>query len=82
MHQASDNNDPIQYAANLANKLKISPDTQIGTLKGRIDDFANAVSNNEGYQDSATQNTISTNNALSFHSHLNQRSRSRNNQPI
>lgn len=46
----SDKNDPIQYAANLANKMKVSPDTQIGTLKGRIDDFANAVSDNEGYQ--------------------------------
>ncbi len=47
---ASDKNDPIQYAANLANQLNISPDTQIGTLKSRIDDFANAISKNEGYQ--------------------------------
>ena len=45
-----DNNDPTQYAANLANKLKVSPDTKIGSLTGRIDDFADAVSSNEGYQ--------------------------------
>lgn len=44
---ASDKNDPIQYAANLANKLGVSPDTQIGTLKSRIDDFASAVASNE-----------------------------------
>lgn len=49
---ASDKNDPIQYAANLANQLKVSPDTPIGTLLPRIDDFANAVSHNEGYQPS------------------------------
>lgn len=46
---ASDKNNPAQYAANLANQLGISPDTPIGTLKNRIDDFANAVSKNEGY---------------------------------
>lgn len=44
---ASDKNDPIQYAADLANKLKVSPDTQIGTLIPRIDDFASAISSNE-----------------------------------
>jgi hypothetical protein len=46
---ASDNNDPIQYTANLANQLGVSPDTQIGTLMPRIDDFATAISHNEGY---------------------------------
>ncbi len=46
----SDNNNPAQYAANLANKLGVSPDTQIGTLKNRIGDFADAISGNEGYQ--------------------------------
>lgn len=46
----SDGNNSLQYAANLANKLNVSPDTQIGTLKGRIDDFASAISSNEGYQ--------------------------------
>lgn len=54
---ASDNNDPLQYAANLANKLGVSPDTKIGTLMPRIDDFANAISSNEGYQtQTSTQN--------------------------
>lgn len=46
----SDGNNSLQYAASLANQLGVSPDTQIGTLKGRIDDFAKAVSHNEGYQ--------------------------------
>ncbi len=46
---ASDNNNPAQYTANLANKLGVSPDTKIGTLTGRIGDFANAISGNEGY---------------------------------
>lgn len=44
---ASDKNDPIQYAADLANKLGISPDEKIGSLSSRIDDFASAVSSNE-----------------------------------
>lgn len=44
---ASDNNDPVQYAANIANKMGISPDTKIGTLSSRIDDFASAVASNE-----------------------------------
>lgn len=46
----SDGNNSLQYAANLANKMGVSPDTKIGTLTSRIDDFANAVSSNEGYQ--------------------------------
>ena len=57
---ASDGNDPIQYAANLSNQLGVSPDTQIGTLLPRIDDFAKAVSNNEGYQ-SSSQSGSNTN---------------------
>ncbi len=44
---ASDKNDPIQYAADIANKMGISPDTKIGTLTPRIDDFASAVASNE-----------------------------------
>lgn len=44
------NNDPVNYTAKLANQLGISPDTKIGTLLPRIDDFAKAVANNEGYQ--------------------------------
>lgn len=45
-----DNNNSAQYAANLSNKLGVSPDTKIGSLRGRIGDFANAISGNEGYQ--------------------------------
>ena len=44
---AGDNNDPAQYAANIANKMGISPDDKIGTLMPRIDDFASAVASNE-----------------------------------
>ena len=44
---ASDNNDPLQYAANIANKMGVHPDTPIGTLLPRIDDFASAVMSNE-----------------------------------
>ena len=43
-------NDPISYTAKLANQLGVSPDTKIGTLLPRIDDFAKAVANNEGYK--------------------------------
>lgn len=46
----SDGNNSLQYAANLANQLGVSPDTQIGSLLPRIDDFAKAVAHNEGYQ--------------------------------
>lgn len=48
----SDGNNSLQYAANLANKLHVSPDTKIGTLLPRIDDFASAIAGNEGYQGS------------------------------
>lgn len=52
---SSDGNNSLQYAANLANKMKVSPDTKIGTLLPRIDDFASAIESNEGYQ--GTTNT-------------------------
>ncbi len=55
---SSDKNNPIQYAANLANHLKVSPDTKIGSLQSRIDEFADAVSKNEGYaSDTPTKNS-------------------------
>lgn len=46
----SDNNDSESYANNLAKKLGVSTETPIGSLKGRVDDFANAIADNEGYQ--------------------------------
>lgn len=52
---ASDKNDPVQYAANLANKLGVSPDTPIGTLLPRIDDFASAIASNEDPSHKYTQ---------------------------
>jgi len=44
---ASDKNDPKQYAQKLAQQLGVTPDTPIGTLKGRVDDFAHAIAQNE-----------------------------------
>ncbi len=46
----SDGNDPANYAANIANELGISPDTQIGSLVPRVDDFAKAIAKHEGYK--------------------------------
>lgn len=46
---ANDQNDPAKYAADLANFMKVRPDTQIGTLQSRIGDFAQAVARREGY---------------------------------
>lgn len=64
---SSDNNNSLQYAANLANKLGVSPDIKIGSLMPRIDDFANAISSNEGYNDkkSINPNRTYTNNSHS-----------------
>lgn len=45
----SDNNDTAQYTANLANQLKVPPNTTIGNLRGRIGNLADAVAHNEGY---------------------------------
>lgn len=45
----SDNNDSAQYAANLANTLGVRPDAQLGSLKDRIGDMAQAIARNEGY---------------------------------
>lgn len=42
--------DNLQYAATLANKMGISPDTKIGTLLPHIDQFARAVADAEGYK--------------------------------
>jgi len=45
----SDNNDPAQYAADLANFLGVRPDSKLSELKDRIPDFAQAVARKEGY---------------------------------
>lgn len=44
---SSDKNNPAQYTVNLANHLKVRPDTKLSELKGRIPDFASAVTNAE-----------------------------------
>ena len=63
---ASDKNDPVQYAADIANKMGISPDTKIGTLSSRIDDFASAVSSNEdsSHKYKATNQPVKSNQAF------------------
>jgi hypothetical protein len=45
----SDGNNSAEYAAKLANQLKVAPNATIGSLQGNIGDFANAVASNEGY---------------------------------
>lgn len=47
---SSDNNDPTSYANKLATKLGVTSDTPIGKLSDRLDDFASAIADNEGYQ--------------------------------
>lgn len=47
---SKNDSDNLQYAANLANSMGISPDTKIGTLLPHIDQFARAVANAEGYK--------------------------------
>lgn len=44
---ASDKNNPEQYAQKLSKQLGVSPDTPIGSLKSRVDDFAKAVATDE-----------------------------------
>lgn len=46
----SDNNNSGQYTVNLANQMKVRPDTKLSELQPRIGDFAKAVATNEGYQ--------------------------------
>lgn len=43
-----DGNDPEQAAKNIAGFLGVSPDTKIGTLMNRINDFAAAIARQEG----------------------------------
>lgn len=50
----SDGNNSAEYAANLSNKLGVSPDTKLSALQGNIGQFAEAIGNNEGYQGSNT----------------------------
>ncbi|MDE2102439.1 MAG: hypothetical protein KGL39_34655 [Patescibacteria group bacterium] len=44
-----DGNDSMQYAADLANQLGVSPKTDIGSLQPKIGEFASAIAKNEGY---------------------------------
>ena len=46
---ASDGNNPAQYAVKLANQLGVSPLTPISQLEPEIGKFAEAITNNEGY---------------------------------
>lgn len=46
----SDGNNSTQYAQKLASKLGVTTNTPIGSLSGRLDDFASAIADNEGYQ--------------------------------
>src|ERR1700733_12668396 len=50
---SSDNNDPAEYTAKLANQLGVAPNATLGSLEPKIGDFANAVANNEGYDDAS-----------------------------
>lgn len=52
---ASDGNDPVQYATNLAQKLKVAPTAPLSSLN--VDDLASAIAGNEGYQGAASDST-------------------------
>lgn len=52
---SSDGNNSAQYAANLANQLKVSPNATIGSLSSNLGAFAEAVAKNEGYQSAPPQ---------------------------
>ena len=59
---SSDDNNPAQYTANLANQLKVPPNTKLSALQPKIGQFAEAVAKNEGYDptdvsQSTTQST-------------------------
>lgn len=60
---ASDNNDPKSYATKLATKLGVTPETPISTLSNRLDDFASAIADNEGYQGNRVASYSQTNQA-------------------
>lgn len=46
---ASDNNNPTSYANIVANSLNVPVTTKIGTLTGRVGEFAQAIAKHEGY---------------------------------
>jgi len=52
---ASDNNNPGQYAANLANKMGVAPNATLGSLQPQLGKFAEAVASNEGFASSEPQ---------------------------
>jgi hypothetical protein len=56
----SDGNNSSQYAENLAKKLGVTSDTPIGSLSNRLDDFASAIADNEGYQGKRVLGTTSS----------------------
>ena len=47
---ASDNNNPGEYTAFLANELGVRPDTSLQELQSRVPDLAKSVAKFEGYQ--------------------------------
>lgn len=54
---SSDKNDPVQYAQNLSQKLGVPVNTPIKDLSSRLDDFASAIADNEGYQGNRVSGT-------------------------
>lgn len=46
----SDGNDTHQYTVDLANQLKVPPNSTLSSLQPKIGEFADAVAHNEGYQ--------------------------------
>jgi hypothetical protein len=48
------NNNPSSYAAAVAKQLGVAPTTKLGTLTGRVQEFATAIATHEGYFNGST----------------------------
>lgn len=58
----SDGNNSGNYAANLANQLKVRPDIKISELQSRLPEFANAIARHEGWQGEFLKGNIAQSN--------------------
>jgi hypothetical protein len=51
---SSDSNNPLAYAQDVAKKLGVTVDTPIGELRGKVEQFARAIADHEGFTSGAS----------------------------
>jgi len=59
---SADSNNPVAYASSVAKDLGVTPNTPIGELADKIDEFAQAIAKHEGFADGSSRLAVVNNN--------------------